>query len=477
LAEPTGTRALSGLGARLRALREEAGISGLQLAKALGTGWRQPKVSRIENGLQLPTEEEIRAWATVVGAEPGPLLALRRKAAAEYGVWKDRIAGAGSPAAFQDELQALEASCTQLLAEYQPALVPGLLQTAAFMREMADGEEFLAENGITPETIGPLIAAKLRRQAILYEGGRQVVHVLGEAVLRTRVGKVAVETMRGQLEHLAETATLAGHELGIVPFAVASPVAPASGFVLYDNDLAVVETLAGRLQISDPDVVARYARWLELLRQSAVTGAEAADMCRQAAAGLTGRGSLRTLPRLGRGRTAHKVLTQHWPAARRKVVLVRVVQRPPAIALVHWPGPGALVLPEPGPPALPVLPVPLLPFPLQVGRAARLSDVHQGDGPAAPSARAAFGEPVLGEHPEGDRHCRRSEPRSPGHLGAARSLRAQGLVRQRGRATEHQERRVYRVDPATPAPTPPDTSCVLVRDPKLIAIGPGQPPR
>jgi transcriptional regulator with XRE-family HTH domain len=285
LAEPTGAPALSGLGARLRALRAEAGISGLQLAKTLGTGWRQPKVSRIESGLQLPTEEETKAWAAAVGAEPGPLLALRRKASAEYGVWKDRIAGAGSPAALQDELRALEASCTQLLAEYQPALVPGLLQTAAFMREMADGEEFLAENGITPETIGPLIAAKLRRQAILYEGGRQVVHVLGEGVLNTRVGKVTTETMRGQLEHLAETATLPGHELAIIPFAVASPVAPVSGFMLYDNDLVVVETLSGRLNISDPDTIARHARWLELFRQAAVTGTEAGEMCRRAAAG------------------------------------------------------------------------------------------------------------------------------------------------------------------------------------------------
>jgi hypothetical protein len=89
--------------------------------------------------------------------------------------------------------------------------------------------------------------------------------------------------MQGQLEHLAETATLPGHELGIVPFAVASPVAPASGFMLYDNDLAVVESLGGRLQISDPDMVARHARWLELLRQAAVTGAEAAGMCRRIA--------------------------------------------------------------------------------------------------------------------------------------------------------------------------------------------------
>lgn len=258
-------------------------MSGLQLARALGPGWRQPKVSRIESGLQLPTEAEITAWATAVGTDPAPLIALRGKASAEYGPWRERIAGAGGPAAFQDELRALESSCKTLLAEYQPALIPGLLQTAAFMREMADGEEFLAEDGITPETIGPLIAAKIRRQAILYEGGRQIVHIIGEAALRTRVGQVTVETMRGQLVHLAETATMPGHELGIVPFTVPSPVAPASGFVLYDNDLAVVETLGGRLQTTEPVLIARYGRWLELLRQAAITGQKAVDMCREAA--------------------------------------------------------------------------------------------------------------------------------------------------------------------------------------------------
>jgi len=261
-------------------------MSGLQLARALGPGWRQPKVSRIENGLHLPTEAEVIAWAAAVGADPAPLLALRKKASAEYGAFRERIAGAGGPAAFQDELHALEASCTSLLAEYQPALVPGLLQTAAFMKEMADGEEFLEENGIRSESLGPLIAAKLRRQSILYEGGREVVHVLGEAVLRTRVGNVSIETMRGQLAHLAETAILPGHVLGIVPFSVASPVAPVSGFVLYDSDLAVVETLAGRLQITEPDMIARHGRWLEVLRQAAITGADAAAMCRQAASDL-----------------------------------------------------------------------------------------------------------------------------------------------------------------------------------------------
>jgi hypothetical protein len=56
--------------------------------------------------------------------------------------------------------------------------------------------------------------------------------------------------------------------------------------VLYDSDLVVIETLSGRLQVTDPELVSRYTRWLELLRGAAVTGTQAADMCRRAAADL-----------------------------------------------------------------------------------------------------------------------------------------------------------------------------------------------
>ena len=56
---------------------------------------------------------------------------------------------------------------------------------------------------------------------------------------------------------------------------------------------------------------------------------------------------------------------------------------------------------------------------LQVGRAGRLGNVVQGGITAAPAARAAFGEPVLGEHPQRSRGGRRAQPGRPGDLGAA----------------------------------------------------------
>lgn len=281
---PSSRRAVVGLGARLRTLREAAGLSGVQLAERLGPRWRQSKVSKLETGRQLPTHDDVVAWAEVTGADPDPLIALRAKASAEYGPWRERIAGAGGPLGLQDETTALAQSCT-FLAEFQATLVPGNLQTPAYMREMALGDEFVAEDGIAADVLDHVVAAKVRRQAILYEPGREIVHVVGEAALRTRFGRMSVDTLRGQCAHLAELSSLPRHTLGVVPFSVAFPVA-ATGFALYDRDLVVVETVAGDLQLTEPDAVARYSRWLDQLLAVALTGTDAAEFCRAVAESL-----------------------------------------------------------------------------------------------------------------------------------------------------------------------------------------------
>jgi len=288
LPTPTSrSRALDGLGGRLRAVREAAGLSGAGLAEVLGAGWKQSKVSKIETGRQLPTAEDLTAWASATGVEVEPLLALRAKAAAEYTAYKEESASAGGPLRMQDEVTALAASCT-FLADYQPAMVPGRLQTPAYMRELAAGSEFLPDQGIPSDQIGHVIAAKLRRQAIMYEPGRQIVHVVGEAALRTRIGGMSVATLRGQLAHLVEMSELPGHTFGVIPFSVVTPFTPLSGWAMYDRDLVVIETLDGSLQLTDPDVLARYSRWLEQLLEVALTGAEAAEFCRAVAAPLDG---------------------------------------------------------------------------------------------------------------------------------------------------------------------------------------------
>jgi hypothetical protein len=140
-------------------------------------------------------------------------------------------------------------------------------------------------DGLPPETFQHVIAAKIRRQAILYEPGREFVHVVTEAALRLRIGAISTATLRGQLIHLAELATLPRHTFGVLPFTSQCPAQP-SGFSLYDRDLVCVETTAGVLQLADPDTVARYSRWLDQLVEVALTGQDAATFCRQLAADL-----------------------------------------------------------------------------------------------------------------------------------------------------------------------------------------------
>ena len=53
-------------GARLRRVRQGAGLNGKQLAAALS--WPHSKVSKVELGRQRPTADEVAAWVAATGA-------------------------------------------------------------------------------------------------------------------------------------------------------------------------------------------------------------------------------------------------------------------------------------------------------------------------------------------------------------------------------------------------------------------------
>jgi transcriptional regulator with XRE-family HTH domain len=60
-------RARLELGSRLRVVRRQAGLTGRALAAA--TGWHLTRVSKIENGVQLPNEADIRDWCRACDAD------------------------------------------------------------------------------------------------------------------------------------------------------------------------------------------------------------------------------------------------------------------------------------------------------------------------------------------------------------------------------------------------------------------------
>ncbi|MFD0967977.1 DUF5753 domain-containing protein [Plantactinospora endophytica] len=94
---------------------------------------------------------------------------------------------------------------------YEPAWVPGVLQTEAYARATLAGEM------LTAEEVDRLVAARLRRQSIL-TGDRPplLVAVLDEAVIR-RLREGPAGLCAEQLERLIERAALPNVEIHIVP--------------------------------------------------------------------------------------------------------------------------------------------------------------------------------------------------------------------------------------------------------------------
>jgi hypothetical protein len=259
-------------------LRLATGATGAQFAARLGAGWRQPRVSKIETAKQLPTRDDINAWAAATNADPAELLDLLDRARIEYSTFRERIADLAGVDRLQDAIGAAETAATRI-AHYQPVLIPGILQTADYARELLHLPTGPAQAGASDEDINRMIAARLRRQAILYEPGRDITILMGEGALRTNIASPA--TMHAQREHIARLAeTLTTATIAILPFNTHAPIATLHGWSLTD-DLATIETDAGNLEIADPTHVERYWHHTRLLLDAADTGIDAAALCRR----------------------------------------------------------------------------------------------------------------------------------------------------------------------------------------------------
>lgn len=266
---------------KLRATRSAVFESGNQFAAHLG--WQQSRVSKLETGAQLPTEVDIDIWVRETRAGDDvrvELLALLSAARMEYTRVRDEQSRHGL-ASWQAYRRAVEAEA-KTIAEYQPALIPGLVQTTAYAKELLTLPG--RPESATEADIDALIAQRVRRQEILYEPGKRVRLLVGEAALRGRPG--AVETLRGQLDRLLMIGGLASVDLGVLPFAAPMPVMPLSGFMLLDEDLALVESLAGEQRFDEPDDVALYRKAFDALMAAAVRGQGLTDLIRRVLAEL-----------------------------------------------------------------------------------------------------------------------------------------------------------------------------------------------
>lgn len=252
------------LGHRLRELRTAANLSGRQLAELLS--WPASKISKLENGRQTPSDDDIRAWtqATGTNAETEALLASLHTLEVQHAEWR-RILHAGIRPR-QNELADLDQR-TSLFRVFESTVIPGLLQTAEYARvRFAEGiRVFNLTNDINEAVQG-----RIQRQQILYRPDKRFHFVLTEASLRMRL--CPPEVMLGQLDRLVSLSALPNVKLGIIGFRTQYATSPWHCFWMYDSDRVLVETYSAALTLAQPPEIELYARVFDELAAVASYG-------------------------------------------------------------------------------------------------------------------------------------------------------------------------------------------------------------
>jgi len=260
-------QARGSLGFRLREIRKDAGLTGRALAAIIGCHFT--KVSRIENGSQAPSEENIKAWCRACNAEDQvtDLIATARAIESLYVEWR-RQTRAGMKRLMLAPVPLYER--TSLFRIYEHSAIPGLFQTAEYSAAIL--KYFIDFLGI-PNDLDSALQVRIERQQITYSGNRRFFVILEENAIRTRVG--SNETTAGQLDRLLATMSLPRVSLGIIPQAAIRKTFTQVPFWIYDSTLVGLETPTAKLEITQPREVQLYADMFAHLQQSAVYGAQA----------------------------------------------------------------------------------------------------------------------------------------------------------------------------------------------------------
>lgn len=280
--EPTGEwlNQPGGIAERLWRLRNAAGLTGRALAAQLG--WPRSKVPKLENGRQMPTREDVTAWAQACGDPEAVPELLDLLNAAQVVHRQYRHARRRGQAVLQEEMDRAVRQATRVRS-VEVTLIPGLLQTADYARSRC--MEAVTVYGFAADGVEPAVAARMHRQEALYDSGRAFEFVITEAALR--FGLCPPAAMAGQIDRLSALAGLGNITLGIVPLDVELPVAPLHGFLLAGG-VAYLETHAALIDVRGEEVAA-YDAAADALMAEAVTGDGASRLLAAAAVRLRDR--------------------------------------------------------------------------------------------------------------------------------------------------------------------------------------------
>ncbi|MDG4834591.1 helix-turn-helix transcriptional regulator [Solwaraspora sp. WMMD1047] len=266
------------LGRMLRKSREEAGIALEAAAEDLE--WSRAKMYRLEGGAVATRTHDVALMCQLYGTTDEltkAMVGLARESKSK-GWW--HAYGDVLPDWFSLYV-GMEDAATRIR-EYEPALVPGLLQTPAYATAVLSSRP-----GATAEQVQQAVNLRIERQKILAR--RRPLPpvlelILDEAVLRRRA-----DMMPEQLAHLLTCAALPRVSLRVLPLATGPHHACLAGafsileFAAQRGNIPepttiYSESLTGALYLDKPGEVATYDEAWRSLTDLALTEEESAAL-------------------------------------------------------------------------------------------------------------------------------------------------------------------------------------------------------
>lgn len=262
------------LAAELQTCRTLAGINQRDLATQLGIS--QSLVSRAERGTRLLSRPDTVSWLRHAKASPAVrdrVLALTEAAHTETHTWAELFAGQHH---LQEQARERNAAA-QLVQNFQPTVLPGLLQTADYARHVIQLADITASMDH-----GAALSARIDRQSVLREPGRQFQFLIAQRLLRW---EPAAGVLAPQLAQLAAVAELDNVELAVLPAAYAGAL-PWHNFVLRhpadgSPTYVATELLHGAQTITDLESVGIYQALWKRLWDAAAIGDAARQLIHQ----------------------------------------------------------------------------------------------------------------------------------------------------------------------------------------------------
>jgi transcriptional regulator with XRE-family HTH domain len=250
------------LAARLRALREAAGLSIERVAAELLCS--PSKISRLETAARGATLRDVRDLARLYGVDDTvteELMTLVRDAK-QRGWWEsfDEVAARSSTfIGLEDAAVALE--------QYETIRIPGLLQTPDYTRSLM--RRIIP--GLSADAVEQYVQTRQERQKVLLAPTRPSYWaLLDEAALRRQVG--GPDIMREQLLALVRAAEDGLVTLQVVPFEAGAHSGMEGSFIVLKfgdpslSDVVYVEGRSGQLFLNRPFDLQVFREVLDHLR-------------------------------------------------------------------------------------------------------------------------------------------------------------------------------------------------------------------